>query len=420
MDQSTAKPSSASSTEINRGYLDVIRIWSMRPPVPRLRPGGLKRIVGDVLRVLLLPVLLVVASLILAGLQLRHVFCRRRHTSRLHDRALAEVNTFASQYPLHPYPIIAKSLELAYLSEQLSGLVRPEHRVLEVAIGDGTLSSRVFKPDRGITALDLNPYSLVKAVGLSHVDRAIVCDGLAPPIKPGTFDLLLAMNLLHHVTHKRAAISHWAETARLLIFNENTPYWANGWTIPYLLRSLGFKKAASRKAESIATHNHQSLEDISVLQEAIDPHCEIIDQVSFMSERTFFLCSLLSLLMICYGPPTPYLLKQLFLGWLRPIVMPMTVRLASLLIQYDAKQDRARDAFVVFVCKSKGFHPSESKQELVCPQCGGQLGPAHQCVDCRTVYPEKDGMLFLLPKDVWHIVQEYSSEIAAAIPAEHL
>ena len=150
----------------------------------------------------------------------------------IHDEALQHVSEFVEQYPFHLYPVVAKALELAYLKRRLAngGLIASDASIVEVAIGEGTLSARVFGSAPRVTGLDLNPHSLSFAAKLPHVRRAIVCDGIQPPIRPASFDLLLAVNFLHHVTDKRGAVQSWASIARTIVFNENTRYWVSAFT----------------------------------------------------------------------------------------------------------------------------------------------------------------------------------------------
>jgi ubiquinone/menaquinone biosynthesis C-methylase UbiE len=406
--------------EINRGYLDHISRWSGTVRVEKWRALKERILFGNELRLLLLPLLLIASVFFLVGLKIFVRFHASGSTSILHNKAHEYIDGLIEQYPLHLYPVVAKALELAYLKDRLATLIENQGRILEVAVGEGTLSARLFGHERHITALDLNPYSLVKASTLEHVKRAIVCDGLNPPIREGTYDLLLSLNLLHHVTQKTATVSNWARIARILLFNENTPFWASGWTAPYLLKKLGLRKMAARKARAIEVHSLQCLEGLDKLDEHIRPHGEIKERVSFMSERTFFYASVFSFLMRCYGPPTPALLKRIFLGPLHRVVLPLTKKLADLLIVFDAYQNRSTDTFVVFLVHSRKFSQAQTGQDLVCPRCRILLSPDQRCAECQTTYLSKDGMLFLLPQELGHIAEQYKGEISTSISAQHL
>jgi uncharacterized protein YbaR (Trm112 family) len=291
--------------------------------------------------------------------------------------------------------------------------------VIEVAIGEGTLSARVFGTRKRVTGLDLNPQSLVKAARLPHVERAIVSDGLQPPVRNGAFDVLLALNFLHHVTDKRTAVANWTSIARVSLFNENTTYWASSWTVPYLLRRLGFVRAAHGYAKRIESFSLQHLLDRPALSREIGAVAQVREESSFLNERTFFLCGLFSFLMLCYGPPTPAVLKSLVLGALRPLALPLTASLARQLLAFDAEQDRERDTFVFFECDGTIRDFQSGKGDLVCPRCRAEL-TASICSQCGAKYPTVDGMLFLLPPRFADVFDDYAQHEAHPMPAEHL
>jgi methyltransferase family protein len=405
--------------EINRGYLAHFRRWSGSRAGAPVSSFGWRLVYGRLARVLTLPFLPFVTLFVLVRVKLLLAFAKRFTASDLHERALDHVDEFVEQYPLHLYPIVAKALELAYLKDSLSRVLTKDSKVLEVAIGDGTLSKHVFGAGRQITGVDLSPYSLSKAVPMPHVRRAVVGDGLNPPFRLGAFDLLLSNNFLHHVTQKTSTLANWSRLATLLLFNENTPYWASGWTIPYLLRRVGLERMAARSARTYERHSLQALEPAGALTTYAEQAGQVLERTSFLSERTFFYCSLFSFSLRCTGPPTPSSWKALALGPLRAIVLPLTRTLARLLIRFDACQDRSTDTFVVFLCRTSQRRDS-ADDDLRCAVCGAALGPGLHCLSCGEHYPSKDGMVFLLPRELQHVFQDYRSEAGAAISAEHL
>ena len=408
------------TTEINRGYLDHIRAWSGTWAHSRWKTLKDRVLFGNELRVLLLPLLFLAGKILTFSLGRSTRWHTSFAPSALHQRALTYVDALLEQYPLNMYPLVAKALELAYLSETIRGRCSEDRKILEVAIGEASFSTRLFTDGRRVTGIDLNPYSLAKAVRSPHVKQAIVGDGRKPPVRHGTFDLLVAVNFLHHVTQKESTVATWSQLARRLLFTENTPFWASGWTIPYLLRTVGAKEAASSVALRIANRLLQNLEPLSALEKHVVPSCDIEDRMTFMSERTFFYASLSPFLMRCYGAPTPALLKRWFLGPLRPFVLPITKRLAELLILFDAYQDRSTDTFVVFLARSREFRPNPNELDLICARCWNPLNVEGQCEVCGIRFPRKDGMLFLLPNELRHIEEEYRSDVAATLPSEHL
>jgi hypothetical protein len=349
------------------------------------------------------------------------LFSKRTKPSQFTSLAVARVADFVEQYPFHLYPIVCKAFELACLETELPKLLNDGGRVLEVAIGDGTLSSRVFPADANVIGLDLSPYSLKKASEQPHVKQAIVCDCLNPPIREGSFDILLANNFLHHVTQKEQTLARWSWLAEKAVFNENSPTWASGWPVPYMLKKLGRPEEAARKAEDIERHSLQSLEPRTQLDAHVAGSYEVIRSDSYMSERTFFFCGVFSFLMGCYGPPTPAILKSLLLSKpLRWLTLPLSADIARLLIRYDQQQDRATDSFISYVCRSRNFVPAPAGNHLICANCNSELTQKNQCTGCGHTYSYTDGMLFLLPEKLSDLQREYNLEVSAQTPKEHL
>ena len=334
----------AKRVEINRGYLEHFKRWSSGGASDRVSLSSRLRY-GKFAQLLCLPFLPFVSVLVIGRLLLWRLFRRDTAISPLHQQALHYVGDFVEQYPLHLYPIVAKSLELAILRAEVAKLSATD-RVLEVAIGDGTLSRRVFSPQSAVTGIDLSPYDLVKAARLPYVKTAIVCDGLYPPFAPGSFDVLIANNFLHHVTQKSRVLAAWSRVATRLVFTENSRAWATGWPLPYLLRRAGLPWAADRAADRIGRRTLQSLLPLAEIDAIVASAGQVKSRASFLSERTFFYCGLFSVFLRCYGPPTPALFKRLALGPLRGLVIPTTALIARLLIEFDAAADRERDTFV--------------------------------------------------------------------------
>jgi hypothetical protein len=401
------------TSEINRGYLDHIRRWSMPSGV------GPKTILKRAIQIALIPFAILTAIILIGGLRLVLARGSTAVVGSLHTDAEKFVDDLARQYPLHLYPVVAKALELAYLTTALAPVVGDRTAVLEIAIGEGTLSSRVFGERRRVTGLDLNPHSLVNAARMPHVASAIVGDGLHPPVRAGAFDLVLALNFLHHVTEKRATVGAWERAGSLVMFNENTRFWATGWPGPYLLRRLGLHSVARSYAQRIERRSLQHLATRETLERTIGEAAPIIQKRSFLTEQCFFLCGLFSTLMLSFGPPTPAILKWVYLGPLRPIALPLTTSLARLLLRFDAGGDRAADTFVFFTCRGERRGPI-GESPLACPRCGSDLATSAPCVQCGTAFPTLDGMLFLLPAQFAHVYDEYVQRTGTPVPAEHL
>ncbi|HSE17289.1 MAG TPA: methyltransferase domain-containing protein [Pyrinomonadaceae bacterium] len=417
--------------EINLGYLDHVRNLnkggaspSKTPESPSLRLRfGLWRY--SILNTYILPAFrltgLVTVGLVLdLWLRLNLLF-KRSKPSKLTTEAVDSVDEFVEQYPLHLFAIVCKAFELAFLSDELSNMLEQDDRIVELAIGEGTLSARVFPRDVSVVGLDLIPYSLKKAELKDHVKQAIVCDCMTPPIRPGSFDLLVANNFLHHITNKEKSLAVWSRIADKAFFNENTPYFASAWTRPYMLEKLGRKQRAAEVSAQIERHLNQCLKPQETLDTIVNKDYEIKRRVTFFSARTFFYCSLFSYIFGCYGAPTPLWIKKLsqskLLHWL---IIPLTSDVAKLLIRFDQNEDRARDTFISYSCKSRNYVPETMESYLACPDCGAALNLSNQCAACAREYTSDDGMLFLLPQGMKDLQHEYSHELSARTPAEHL
>jgi hypothetical protein len=413
----------ASKREINRRYVPLANSDSLRersaigsrrfrrePPVGGQRHGR----TSDAVRLFLLPLLFLYGAAVVIVLKFR---LSRRQVDGLHADALERVDRFIEQYPLHPYPILAKSLELAHLLRELPEHALAADRILELAIGDGTLSRHVFPMESRVVGADIAPVSLRFAARMPHVASAIVCDCLDPPFADGSFDLLVANNFLHHVTAKEDTLDRWGRIASVLVFTESTRYWASGWARPFILRHLGFAEAGRKVELEIEVSHYQDLVTLDELDRIAGRGREIRSRDTCFSERTFFIASIFSSLLRCTGPPTPTIVKRLLLGPLRRISLPLTRSVARVLIRYDATLPRDRDAYVLYVLRAEAWTSSDGS--LVCPICGGAV-VAFSCSSCGKEFDELDGMRFVLPPALAHIQESYDVAVANMQSAEQL
>ena len=403
--------------EVNRGYVDHIREWSQRG---RFGLSSLAGTAGRTLvRLIAAPFAFAWGVTLLIYLRIVIAVRGRGKESAVHERALDSADEFVRQYPMHLYPVVAKALELAYLREALPRLAPDAKHIAEIAIGEGTLSARLFDGDRRVVGVDLNPYSLKKATLLPHVKTAVIGDGLNPPLVRGAFDLLVSNNFLHHVSDKEGTVRNWASVARRLVFNDNSPYWSRGFARPYVLRLLGGKAAAEEAAKKLERHTMQHLETREELVRHVADTCDIVEEVSFMAWRTFFFCASFSAFLRAYGPPTPLAIKWLYNGPLRPVAIPLTRALARALIRFDVLQDRKTDTYITLVCDGREFKKADTGGALRCPACEGAIA-SDTCTRCGATYDRRDGMLFLLPPELAHIASQYSPEAFKNLPSEHL
>ena len=393
--------------DINRGYLGFIKSISSVSESKKKRTlgsliGFIVHFLGMALKLSSIPLLYLYGILLIIWIRCRFLLFEKRILSPLHQKALHHIPEFISQYPMHLYPIVAKSLEMAFIKKNFESITRGlPGGIVELAIGDGTFSSKVFSGKNKITGFDLNPYSLIQTRKYPHISKRIVADCLNPPIESGGASLIMSNNFLHHITQKKETLEHWSSIARYALFNENTNYWAEGWYKPYLLKSLGLRRGAKKAADQMADRSLQTLWEKTKLGILVRQFYEIQKEESFFHEKVFFLSSICSALLFCYGPPTPELQKKVMNGIFAFFTKKITYHLAKALIEYDAILPRDRDVFICWSLESKQLKQNTVGDgiELVCPDCLGRL-QGNQCHYCQRSFEEKGGMLFLLPKDL--------------------
>jgi SAM-dependent methyltransferase len=398
--------------EINRGYVDIVR--------NRKHPYVLwKAVIVSLVRLFCVP-LLYLAGIVVTGMLRRRLAGKHGQISDFNRKAADNAKLFADQYPFLLYAVVCKSFELAHLRDELANLTTRDTRIVELAIGEGSFSARIFPKSPGIVGLDLDPYMLRKAKNRGHVREGVVGDCLNPAFRDGSFDLLVSNNFMHHVTEKRPTLSNWARIGETVIFNENTFYWASGWFIPFALRRLGFEAAGLKQARKIEATHLQCLLRMEELDAISRDVFEVQNRLTYLSESSFALCALFSFLMKRTGPPAPTFLKWVFGGALRSSASGMTTRLSELVILCDQFEDRSTDTFVSYRGRSRGFRKSEGAQDLLCPACRVPLDAQLRCALCAAAYARIDDMIFLLPREMDHIRADYDHAHVGGVPADYL
>ncbi len=376
----------------------------------RLRPAQLQRQFLLVQRLLLLPVAYGTSVVLIVYLKLK-VGAKKNSINPLHFGSLEYVDDLAEQYPLSFYPILYKSIQISYLKQELRDKLPADARFIEMAIGEGSLSRRFFPPDANVVALDINTRALRRAATLPHVKDAIICNIMAAPVKPGSFDAVVSNNFLHHVTDKERVLQIWADLAPTAIFNECTDEWKLAWPGPYVLSKLGMKDWSTSRAERVEDKFNNTFLPAEVVDAKVETHHDIARRVSYLSKPVMSLCFLFCLLQRANGPLTgedarPIL--ALCRSILRPLVMPATRELARLLIVWDALRNRTEDAYVSYTITSRNFSKADGTGYLLCPNCRADLGGVPECSACGIKYDRICGMLFLLPKELAHVQSNFN------------
>lgn len=360
-------------------------------------------------RLLLLPVAFLVSLILIVCLKVK-TRARRVSIGALHLGAIDHVDELAEQYPLSLYPILYKSIQISYLNQELKDKFARDTRFIEMAIGEGSMSRRFFPTDANVVALDINTRALRRAATLPHVKDAIICDIMACPVKPGSFDVVVSNNFLHHVTDKERVLQIWAGLAPTAIFNECTDRWKFAWPGPYVLAALGFKDWSARRAARVEDKFNNTFLPEDVVDAKVQTHHEIARRESYLSKPVLSLCFLFCVLQRANGPLTgedARVILSLCRGLLRPLVMPATRELARLLIFWDALRKRTQDAYVSYTITSPSFRTAEGEGYLLCPNCGRDLGKAPECLTCEIKYERICGMLFLLPIELSHVESSF-------------
>ena len=410
--------------ELNRGYLDYLRPSDPAKPVRlRWRDGPVARkllasrigrgiqafaaSVGNLARV--------VALFLLSGVLLLYLSIanrRRGEASALHEIAAGKIDLFLEQYPFHLYPLLCKTLELAFLQREIGQVASPGSRITELAIGDGSLSRHLYPAGCSVVGLDISPFSLRSSARMTHVSEAVVADCLNPPLATGSFDLLVSNNFLPHVTHKEAVLDHIARIARRAIFNENTVHWASSWPMPFMLTRLGFAARAARTTDRIARTFLQDLRSLPEIRRIVGERFVVTSEVCYLAANTYFLCGLFSRILGAYGPPTPAYLKRLAK---RPVLGPAIAKtsraVAKALLRYDVAQDQSTAVFVSYSCESRQAHRAGTSSRLVCARCAELMPESLICGKCGYECPVIDGMTFNLPADLDFIREHYCSHV---------
>ena len=337
--------------------------------------------------------------------------------------ALQKVGIFNLQYPLHMYPILGKSL-LAAASDEMIGDFRGK-RIVELATGEGSFSSKVFWPDAQVTALDLNPYSLYQTRNMPHIDRRVIADCLEPPIQDGKYDLLVSNNFMHHVTKKSETISNWAKVAETVCFNEDTQDWSKNLFEAVRFRVRGEEEKAERFSEQRDRVGLQSLLTERELDAVFEEHIVIEKKISIFDKSSYALATYFDYLLGQHGPPTPEWLKKLTSkdGWLGRYIMDLSLRLAEAIVVYDSHQTRKDDVLIHYRGKGKNFRRNDAReraQDFICPDCKKPIEYGSDCGECGARHPVMDGMWFLLPASMKNIADSYKHDVSEATRPEHL
>ncbi len=346
----------------------------------------------------------------------------------LHRDALKHIRQLAEDYPLNPYCVVAKSLEIAF-AHRHSELLDESQRVCEIGSRESTFSKYLLTKDSfgGTTDKHIHGFGLsplaVKAARLDNrINSGTVCDCINLPVNDSAFDCLLSHDFLKHVSDKTAALQHYARVSRYSLYNDITANWVLGLEGIKYCQAKGchnvVKLLCSREMRNgcLAT-SLQKKEQLDYLAQTAG--LQIVDSCSYLSAETMSHARKVATedtvsdteKILCLSAP----LKQ--------TVLPLTEELCRLLIIYDALLGPQNDTRVSYLCKSadKIARPLQD-ETLRCPVCATMVvtkDPSTMtCRHCARTYNVKDEMCFLIPDNLAHVEQNYSPyNIATHDPA---
>jgi len=409
--------------EINRGYLDYLRPVDPSASVaPSVAPSpfgqAIAKFTTPAIHALSIIALFVATAVLLPVLYVINAF-RGRPMDEIHADGLTNVDTFLDQYPFHLYPVLGKALELGFLQKQIARASNGSSKVVELAIGDGSLSKTIYPAGRSIVAVEISPFSLQYSSKMPHVRKGAISDCVNPAVASGAFDLLVTNNFLHHVSDKETTLDHIARIAERSIFNDNTTYWSTSWPRPFLLGKFGFKDAAARETDRLSKQFLQDLRPKKELDAMVEKRFIVEARAEYLCETTQFLCGIFSRLMGVYGPATPgYVKRAAKNAILGPLVRSCTRTLAFSLIRFDNHQDKEKAIIIHYACRSRSFKKAATPVEFACAECNTDLPADLKCTACGTEFPSVQGMAFLLPKSLQFIHDRYITETGQFYEAE--
>src|SRR5262249_39915816 len=159
----------------------------------------------------------------------------------------------------------------------------------------------------------------------------------------------------------------------------------------------------------------QSLMPRESLEGIVKENFDLTASAGFLSERSYCLANVNSLLCLHMGPIPEEIKQWLLRPWLRRLSIAMTQRLCDLIIQLDAGESRERDVVLCYIGKSRVSSVTRSERWLRCV-CGSGIDDEGRCDACGRRYEATDGMWFVLPDELKHVEANYDPKEAAAFP----
>jgi len=405
-----------SSNEINRRYLNSFRFISKKGQ--REHP---ENTAITYLRIGMLPIVytsMTCYSLLLIATLKTYSRMTARKPRYDYKKVQEYANEFVHQYPFLLYPLLTKALEVHILRNVCQ--VHLEPKVAEFAIGEGSLSQQVFKDSSSeVYGFDLIPYSLDKC-DYPHVKQKIIADCLNPPMENNHDMTILSNNLMFHVTNKSKTIQNWAKKASRVIFTEANPFWARSTAKAYFYRMIGQSNQAEAYVKEFNLKNKMTLVPKNELDELIGQYFTDLKIHPFFNEFPYFLTRVYGLIFEIFvnprinGAPVPKLFMKFNKGPLKYLSEFLTKQVANALIEFDAYCDDNHDVFMYYDGTN---NLDKDYSDLTLKDPDTQV-PIYNISGLNERIKNK--LLFLLPKDMRFIFEDYDLEISSQISKKHL
>jgi len=254
----------------------------------------------------LLFIILIVASVVAILIDRRKNGKKKKEADPVARKALAVYKDFAAIYPARVYSPVAKSLEVALLAN-----CDFKYPSLEIAVGDGYLSSLIFKDKNQKLAIgnDMIYETILSAKKYGHIERFAIFEAQEIPLPDNCLETVLMLNLMHHLPSRKRAMG---EAARVLkpggkfIFTDNLYGWVQYTFDSRILRffHLDFiaKKIENFKLNLFA---QKLLISPAYWEEAVKgTQMEVVANQPFVSRRAMTIGSIFEYFNLLQGQPT--------------------------------------------------------------------------------------------------------------------
>ena len=319
------------------------------------------------------------------------------------QQALDCYKLFLDIYPTSVYPLVVKSLELAFYRD----FPLPEP-TLELGTGDGYFTAHLCqgKNSKITIASDLTGETLLQARKYSFWRKLAIIDASQVPLPSNCLSTVIMNNLIHHLPDRSETLKEMHRILKpggMFIFTDEFEGWA---TSQWHIKIKESSKSYQNRLDSFLQRTVQCLlsDKQFWLEQAEANGWEVCEMREFFSNRSMYLSSYLETLQQKMGSPTPKPIRDILgkLPLLKKMQLSLTKQIAEHFITRDYELCQQYGATSIFVAlRKKGeSEPGEVNEPvLVCPTCKGMLVSGEDgdlCRACRKTYPRFSGIPFLI------------------------